>query len=305
MGVSLSINKDGYFRIRFRVSNRLILFFNKTYISKSLQTKNRKDAKLKLNYMYYKYKQLLDASYILPNDLLQELVDEFVQNELKQKVSTSFTYNSKKYKVVSNSITMLDAYDKFSFWYNNQNVTTKQYVLTTSKLKRIILPYFGETTHLIDITLESVEEFREFLSTFPNINKQRYKQLTFNQITNLKKVPSEDFITVNTQIKYLKILKQFFHYTIKANLLNYNPCILLNIPNKNILNREPFEYDEILELFDIFETLDSKRYIYYSLVYTGMRPSEFWKCKISVDEAGVIYFDLSDKNILRGLLIIW
>jgi len=75
------------FRIRFRVSKRLIPFFTKTYISKSLQTKNRKNAKLKLNYIYYKYRQLLDASYILPNDLLQETAVYF---DMLEKVKLAF-----------------------------------------------------------------------------------------------------------------------------------------------------------------------------------------------------------------------
>ena len=71
----------------------------------------------------------------------------------------------------------------------------------------------------------------------------------------------------------------------KANLLKYNPSILLTMPNKIANHREPFSKSDINKLTNIFTNLDDRKYIYYTLLYTGMRPSEFWKCKISTSDA--------------------
>jgi len=79
--------------------------------------------------------------------------------------------------------------------------------------------------------------------------------------------------------------------------LSYNPCVLLNMPNKFVHNREPFNYDELKHLFNILDTLDNRKYIYYILAYSGMRSSELWKCNIGVSEDNIIYFDLRARDL--------
>ena len=223
-------------------------------------------------------------------------MDRFIKEELEQEVKSVFTIDNTKYKPVS-SITLKQAYDRYLIWYKQQNIRDKQYFLTTNKLANLIIPYIGGETLIEDITLESIEEFKEFLSSFPNLNLSRYKRLTFTKITKLHDIPKGDLIGISTQIKYLKTLKQFFIYMTKANLLTYNPCSLLTMPNNTIPNREPFSPFEIQKLFNLFHTLDDRKYIYYILAYTGMRPSELWKCKISISEDGIYYFDLTDKEL--------
>ncbi|MDF1875932.1 tyrosine-type recombinase/integrase [Sulfurimonas sp. SAG-AH-194-I05] len=296
MNVSLSLNKNNYYCLRFRVHQRLIPFFKKPLIRKSLYTKNKRQAQLRANQIYTSYLQILNTLSIISTEQTNELTNRFVKEELNQNIGDSFVLNSTKYRVVSTT-TLQSAYDKFCIWYKQQNIGDKQYSLTTNKLINLIFPYLGVNSNVEDITLETVEEFREFLYTMPNINKKAYKHLSFKQITELSNIPSEDLIGLSTQIKYLKILKQFFSYMLKANLITYNPCVLLNMPNNTISNREPFDANDISKLFNIFERLDDRKYIYYILAYTGMRPSEFWKCKISISDTNILYFDLSDKSL--------
>ncbi len=297
MSINLSINKNQYYRVRFRVHKRLVPYFKKGYINKSLNTKDKTQARLKANKIYYPYQQILNTVFIITSEQTQELVNKFIREELEQNVMEVFTIDASKYKSISDSATLIEAYEKFCIWYKQQNITKKQYLITTSKIDYMLLPYFGQDTYVEEVTLESIEEFREFLSEYPNTNKKRYKRLSFEQITKIKKIPQEDIIGISTQIKYLKILKQFFFFMTRANILNYNPCTLLNMPNKDILNREPFNSNDISKLFSIFETLDNRKYIYYILAYTGMRPSELWKCKIANSEDNIVYFDLTDKDL--------
>ena len=100
-----------------------------------------------------------------------------------------FTINSTKYKLVSKT-TLQEAYDKFCSWYKQQKITEKQYLLTTNKLHNSILPFLGLDTNIEDITLEAIEEFKEFLYTMPNTNLIKYKRLTYSQITQLSNIMS-------------------------------------------------------------------------------------------------------------------
>ena len=296
MNISLTTNKNNYYCLRFRVHKRLIPFFKKTQISKSLYTKDKKIAKLKANKLYYPYQQILNTLTIITTEQTQQLVDTYIEEQLEQHIMKVFTINSTKYKLVSKT-TLQEAYDKFCSWYKQQKITQKQYLLTTNKLHNSILPFFGLLTNIEDITLEAVEEFKEFLYSMPNTNLIQYKKLSYIQITQLSNIPKEHIIGISTQIKYLKILKQFFLYVMKANILSYNPCSLLTMPNNTISNREPFNEIELKNLFNFFTTLDDRKYIYFALAYSGMRPSELWKCKVSTSEDNIIYFDLEDKDL--------
>lgn len=296
MKITLSTNKNGYYSLRFRVHKILTPYFKKRAINKSLYTKNKKLAKLKATKLYYHYQQILQTISIISTEETQELTDTFISKYLKQTIMTTFTINETKYKAV-NTISVQLAYDKFCVWYKQQNITDKQYAITTSKLSTFILPFLGVNTDIEDITLETIEEYKEFLTTFPNINKKQYRNLSYQEIIELENIPKRDTIGISTQVKYLSIIKQFFSYLLKANILTYNPCTLLNMPNGTVQNREPFDKEDMQKFSKIFLTLDNRKYIYWTLAYTGMRPSEFWKCKISTSKEGVIYFDLTDTSL--------
>jgi len=296
MNINLSINKNGYYSLRFRVHQVLTPYFKKQAINKSLNTRSKKLAKLKATKLYYNYQQLLSTVSIITSEQTQALTDTFISTHLEQNILTTFTVNETKFKVVT-SISVHLAYGKFCVWYKQQNITDKQYAITTNKLINFIIPFIGESTDIEDITLETIEEYKEFLTSFPNINIRRYKYLSYEEIAKLENTPQEDVIGTSTQVKYLSILKQFFSYMVKANLLTYNPCTLLNMPNGIIQEREPFDIQDMRKFFKLFDTLDNRKYIYYCLAYTGMRPSEFWKAKISVSVGGVIYFDLTNREL--------
>jgi len=264
-----------------------------------MQTKNKRLAQQQANKIYSQYEQILNMVRLFPSEQIQELTDNFILNQLVQEQANQLTINvpAQPAEPIIKSITITEAYQKFCTWYKQQKVTDKQYMATTHKLNKIIIPFFGADTPIEDITLEIIEEFQEFLTTFPNVSRKQYKNLSFNQIINISDVPTEDMITVNTQIKYLKILKQFFNFNIKADIIKYNPCTLLTMPNNSIVHREPFDSDDIKKLFSVFDDLDDRKYIYYTLAYTGMRPSEFWMCSISTCKDGVKYFDLTNKDL--------
>ena len=292
MNIKLGLNKNSYYCLHFRVHKRLIPYFKKSVVSKSLYTKSYKEAELKASSIYHLYQQILSAYHILSSVQLQQLVNKFIEDNLEQKL----LHNSSNSDGSDSAVTLQIAYQRYTKWYKQQGITDKQYLATTNKLTKLILPYFGVNSSAEDITLEAIEEFKEFLTTFPNINLKPYKSMNFNQLIKLESVPSEKVITISTQIKYLKVLRQYFNYLEKSNIISYNPCILLSMPNGAIENRKPFSREDILNLFSIFEELDDRKYIYYSLIYTGMRPSEFWKASIG-SENGLYYFDLTDKNL--------
>ncbi len=296
MRLPISLNKNGYYSLRFRVHKTLIPYFHKSVIKKSLQTKSKKFAILKASKLYYEYQKILNTLSIITSEQTQELIDKFIQEHLKQNVKPVVVVDENKYKLVS-SLTLKEAYIKYCLWYKQQNITQKQYNATTNKLSYLILPFFGETTLIEDVTIEMINDFKIFLTGFPNINKKEYKHLSFNEIKQLKHIPEKHMIGINTQQKYLTILKQFFSYMTKSNLLTYNPCSLLNMPDTTALHREAFSDEEMKRIFQKISTLDDRQYIYFTLAYTGMRPSEFWKAKINVSEEGVLYFDLTDSSL--------
>lgn len=296
MSINLSLTRHSYYRIRFRVSKSLVPYFKKEYINKSFSTRDKRIAQLQANKLYESYQSIIHAKYFTSQEQIQALVDEFIKIHLEQDILSSFTIDTTRYIAVENIITISESYKKFCKWYEQQNITDKQYMATTNKLSKLILPFLGLDTNIVDVTLDTIEELQEFLSTFPNISLKRYKHLTYNELIRLKDVPTSDMISVSTQIKYLKIVKQFFNYLVKANMLRYNPCTLLTMPNSRIAKREPFSKDEMGELFSLFDTLDDKKYIYYALAFTGIRPSELWKAKIESD-GDIIYLNLTDDNL--------
>lgn len=296
MNISLSINKDNYFCLKFRIHKVLIPFFNKKVISKSFSTKDKNLAQLKATQLYGSYLKILNSVSVVDTNQLQEMTNTFIEQQLNQKLQKDSTTYFSKYNKHS-TITFNLAYEKFFTWYQTQNVSKTQLQVVNRTFERILLPYFGHKTDIKDITIENINGLKKILTRIPVLNYKKYKYLTFNQLLNLKNIPSNDLISVSSQARYLSHLKQFFSYLIKANLIEYNPCLLLTMPSIIYNNREPFTKDDITKLAFIFTELDDRKYIYYTLLYTGMRPGEFWKCKISTSDDGVIYFDLTEENI--------
>jgi len=158
------------------------------------------------------------------------------------------------------------------------------------------LPYFGLDKDVKSITTECIDEFKEFLQSFPNFSKSPYNIMTFQDINSLKDIPKEHLITPQTQVRYLKTLKHIFNFMIKSNIISYNPTTLLIMPDDKAQSREPFTKDDIVKLFTEFEKLDNRKFIYYILAYTGMRPNELWHSNIK-SEDNILYFDLMGADL--------
>lgn len=387
-----------FFCIRFRVHKKLQPYFNKKVISKSLQTKDNKIAREKADVLYFGYKKLLEVMSMLTDEQIQQLVDDYIMEQLEQdlnnraingvglvyapadnvhfqdvasaskellnsfisdykqglansetqeienigqkllsnigvnydskdsshrhfmlqllqgqiqlfdtmyqRYSANFTpqQQSNNFQTLSSQqpttkvITLQEAFKRFDSWYKKTDITEKHYNNTINRLNKTILPFIGLETDVSTITLDTIDELKEFLQAFPNISRLPYKHMSFKELSELDDVPTEFIISNDTQSKYLKIVKQLFLFMVDNGIIPYNPCKRLIMPDDEQKKREPFNSEDMKVLFNEFDKLDNKKYIYYSLAYTGMRPSELWKCHIS-QEDDIYYFDLTSEDI--------
>ncbi|SMP88962.1 hypothetical protein SAMN06313486_1102 [Epsilonproteobacteria bacterium SCGC AD-308-P11] len=97
MSINLSINKNNYYSIKFKVHKKLIPYFRKEVISKSLNTKSKRLAKLKFDTIYYLTQQILNTVSIITSDQTQELVNKFIRDNLNKAESVIFTIDTTKY----------------------------------------------------------------------------------------------------------------------------------------------------------------------------------------------------------------
>jgi hypothetical protein len=296
MSIKLTINKNNYYSIRFRVDKLLQPYFNKAYIKKSLHTKNKLEARAKADMLYYGYKKLLEVVGMLSDEQIRQLVDEYISEQLQQDLNSraingvglvyapsddvrfqdvasaskdilnSFisdykqdlansntqevesigqellsnigvNYDSKdsthrhfmlqllqgqmqlfdtmyqrysgnfahqqltnNFKTTSSQplttkiVTIQEAFSRFDSWYKKTDITDKHYNNTINRLNKTILPFIGLDTDVSTITLDTIDEFKEFLQTFPNISRLPYKHMSFKELSELDSVPSE-FVT--------------------------------------------------------------------------------------------------------------
>ena len=197
---------------------------------------------------------------------------------------------------IAKVVTLKEAYKRFDSWYKKTDITEKHYNNTINRLNKTILPFIGLDRDVNTITLDDIDELKEFLESFPNLNKLPYKHMNFKELLELDDIPTEELISKDTQSKYLKIVKQLFLFMLDDGIIRYNPCKRLIMPDDEHRKREPFSSEDMQVLFNEFDKLDNKKYIYYCLAYTGMRPSELWKCKIRTED-GMTYFDLTSPDI--------
>ncbi len=227
--------------------------------------------------------------------LFDTIYERYSGNFTHQQQSNNFQ-NSTPIQTITKIVTLEKAFNRFNSWYNKTDITEKHYNNTISRLTKIILPFIGLEKDVNTITLDDIDELKEFLQTFPNISRLPYKRMTFKELMEVDDVPAEDIISNDTQSKYLKIVKQLFLFMVDDGIISYNPCKRLIMPDDEQKKREPFSSEDMKVLFNEFDKLDNRKYIYYTLAYTGMRPSELWKCSIS-QEDDIYYFDLTSDDI--------
>jgi len=296
MGVSpspqckLRVTKYGVYYIKFRVALSLQPYFNRTYISKTLSTKSKREAQSNAIRIRIKYLDIVRVGHLLDASSLQAIVDKFINETLHQNKSLPHST-----KLLAIPFTINDAFKSYSKWYEKTNIQPRQYKTVTNRL-RVAIYYFGASRVITELTTEDIEEYVEFLTRFPNTNKQPYCKMTFKEISNLKSIPSNDLISNATLIKYIKAFRQMENYLVDDGKLDRKISKRVILPTATTESILPFSVDDLSILFNLFITLDDRKLIYYVFAYTGMRTSEFWKCKIGI-EKGVYYFDLSYKGV--------
>ena len=80
----LTINKSGYYVLRFKIKQELRYYFKRTAINKSLTTKDYQEAKLKADVIYYEYTNILKVVNVLTSEQIQELVNKYILEQLEQ-----------------------------------------------------------------------------------------------------------------------------------------------------------------------------------------------------------------------------
>lgn len=80
----LVLSRAGYYKLRFRVSPRLVSLFNRKEINKSLETKVYAIAKAKADIIRHKYEEILKVSKKLKQEELEELVSIYITETLDQ-----------------------------------------------------------------------------------------------------------------------------------------------------------------------------------------------------------------------------
>lgn len=291
---ALRTNRYGIYYVKFRVSKSLIKYFQKEFITKSLSTKILKQAHYKASVIRGKYLEITRVAHLLNSEHIQVIVDEYIRVTIQQptdsvKPSTKTTEIAPKQNEQSQNIKdMLELYLK---WYQKTDIQSGQYKIVKNRLE-LAVNYFGASKSIAELSTEDIEEYIDFLTQYPQTQKMPYCRMSYEQIVSLETVPKEDLLSTTTVIKYIKAFRQMENYLFDDGKLNRKISKRANLPTVTSVETTRFTSSDVINLFNIFDTLDDKKYIYYTYALTGMRTSEFWKCKIATEE-GIYFFDLS------------
>ncbi|MFW3338155.1 tyrosine-type recombinase/integrase [Aliarcobacter butzleri] len=288
---SLNTNSYGVYYLRFRISKRLRRFFDKEYINKSLFTKDYKKAKVKAMVYRSKYIELLEVSDWIDDSTLKSKVDDYIKNTLKLITPDKLEVQVKE----DLGLNLKEAFTLYDKWYKKQNVSEHQYKLVARRLGTAI-NYFGESKLVRELTTDDIEEYIDFLTTFPNPLKIPYKTMSFKEILKLTNVPQQDFISSSTVIKYIKAFRQLENFLVDDGRIDRKISKRAKLPTPSTVNVNPFNEADLKILYKEFDALGDLGLIYYTFAYTGMRTSEFWKCRIGCKDK-IYYFDLSYKGV--------
>ena len=88
MSIKLTVNKNNYYSIRFRVDKLLQPYFSKSYIKKSLYTKNKLEARTKADMLYSTYKRIMEVMSMLTDEQIQQLINEYIIEQLEQDLNS-------------------------------------------------------------------------------------------------------------------------------------------------------------------------------------------------------------------------
>lgn len=284
----LSKNNNGYYELKFRISVKLVPFFNKKHIIKSLECKNLKTAERKALLYYNEYLKILHHFNILSSDIqIQKMVDSYIQDIIKQTSERTINYSSLKVKTYG------DAMDKFLIWYNNKEITDNSKKYINQFVSRVFIPLVG-SDNIITTDIADVVDIKNKLQNFPNRNYKEYRHLPIKEILKLKNIPNDKKISDARLKSYIKNVKLFFKFCYRNKYIDFNPAEDVTVLLDNSTKRRlPFEAEEMKHLLSVIVNLQSNlKYLYLIYAFTGMRREEAFKCKYKVED-GIPYFDLS------------
>ena len=204
-------------------------------------------------------------------------------------------------KIKSNDIKYTEVLNGFIKFTNNKEIAQETKDEIINFFNDIYIPLVtDDEEYITNTTFDDMIEYTEIIAQLPRRNIQKYRDMSYSEIKdNLDKIDSDDVIGRSTLIKHIKRIKSFYVYAFGVKMIPHNPCLLLKTPTANdiMTQREPFDINELQQLQSIFNGLDSKKQLLYTtLMYTGLRVSELWKCTI-VEENSVYYIDLSNFSI--------
>lgn len=296
--ISLVKTPNNYYKIRLRVYAKLVPYFNRNEINKSLRTKKLSIAKMKASEIlneYFTIKLYSDLKKTT-EEQLKELSNDFLSNTLElNKISTKRV----KPHLDTTKNTYRQVIDDFCIYYNSKEISQETQQAVTSFLQTVFIELVNPKQNIQDTTLNDLIEIKRLLSNLPSRNLKQYKDKSIKQLIQMK-IPNEHKLSFGRVQTYIKYIKKFFKYCQAHQIISYNPAEFITISSSlsSIEERDAYNKDEVHTLFTLLDNLEDehKRVIYYTLAYTGMRLSELWKSSIECDN-GIYYFNLANKTI--------
>lgn len=290
---SLVKTKHGYYKIRIRVYDKLVPYFNRKEINKSLKTKNLNEARVKATELINEYltiKTYADLSYTT-DEILTTLTNNFMEGTCKKPTLTTTPRTPK--------LTYRKAIDDFCLYYNSKEIRKQTKIAVSNFLQDVFITLIGANTYLKDTTLNDLIKIKNILLNLPARNNNKYRDKSISELVK-KEIPSEDKLSISKVQSNLSYIKRFYKYCEAHQLIKYNPAEYITIRTSvsSLDERESYTKDEIRKLLSLVDKVENinTRVIYYTLAYTGMRLSELWKCSVKQKE-GIYYFDLTDRKL--------
>ncbi len=282
----------GYYKLRIRVYKKLVPYFNRLEINKSLKTKNKSEAKLKATLILNKYLTLkLYSELNTTEEYLKTSCQTFITDILENNKSTS-------YKPLQPTHTYIKTIDDFCLYYNSKDIslTTRNSVL--SFFQSVFIHLINKKSEVKETTLNDLIKIKNIIENLPSRNLKQYKSVPIKKLIEIK-IKKEDRLSFGRVESCIKYIKRFFKYCESHQIITYNPATFISMTStiSPLEERESYTKEEMKTLLSIVDSIkdENKQAIFYTLAYTGMRLSELWKASIK-SKNDIYYFDLTDKK---------
>ncbi len=190
---------------------------------------------------------------------------------------------------LNNRVANIDIYEQY---LKNQDVSSTRIARIERLLSvvRVLLP-----KDLRRLNMSILDDIRNKIIHMPKRNIQKYRVMKVEDLVKMN-IPVHHRLTVETANDHLKILNSLlkFAYERDAVAKPYAVSMAKKITNTRD-ERIALPVDTIKQAVDRAKT--AKLASSFTLLYlTGLRPSEVYKCKVTVVN-GIKCFDLTDKSL--------